>query len=178
MAMAKNMPYARNDNILLNLGMFMISGIYRIYSQATGESYYGSSRNIKRRFVEHRSLWKRGGGNHKIRSLIKLYGVSNLKLEIIEECSPDEFEIKERNYISLDEKRLNVWILPFSSKGCNLGEHVKGKKFIGHKHTEEVKQKITEKIREYYKNNDGYWKGKSMPEEFKNKVTTLNYFFF
>lgn len=169
--MAKNMFHTRHDTFLLYLGEIMISGIYRIFSIATGESYYGSSRNINRRFIEHRSLWKNDKGNHKIRCLLKQYGSGNLKFEILEECLPLEFERKEREYIEKDDKRLNVWISPFSSKGCSLGDHVKGKKFIGHKHTEETKKKHGEVMKEYYKNHDGYWKGKSIPEETRAKVS-------
>lgn len=171
MAMAKNMSYTRDGTFLSFLGVIMISGIYRIYSIATGESYYGSSKNLRRRFIEHKFTWRNNKGNHKIRSLLKLYGIDNFKCEILEYCNPEEFEQKEKDYISNDEKRLNVWINPFSSKGCNLGDFVKGKKFHGTKHSEETKKKFSEKINEYYSNHDGYWKGKSIPEETRKKVS-------
>jgi group I intron endonuclease len=165
------MSYARYNTFLLYLGEIMISGIYRIYSIATGESYYGSTNRLDRRFTEHRSAWKSGKGNKKIRSLLDKYGQSNFEFQILEYCLPEYFEEKEKKYIESDDNRLNVWILPFSSKGCNLGDNVKGKKFIGHKHTEENKKKHGETMREYYKSHDGYWKGKSIPEDTKKKVS-------
>lgn len=149
----------------------MKSGIYRIYSIATGQSYYGSTRSFSARFAEHRYKWKRNSMNHKMRALFNQYGIANFKFEILEYCLPIEFDQKEKDYISNDKNNLNVWVLPFSSKGCNLGNHVKGKKFIGIPHTEESKKKFGEKIRDYYKKHDGFWKGKSIPEEMRKKVS-------
>jgi len=149
----------------------MNSGIYRILSIATGESYYGSSKNLSRRLIEHKYKWRNNRGNHKIRELLKIYGIDNFKFEILEFCSPDKFNEKEKIYIESDQKRLNVWILPFAAKGCNLGNSVKGKKYFGTPHTEETKKNQSRIMKEYYSNNEGYWKGKSLSEETKMKLS-------
>lgn len=149
----------------------MLGGIYRIYSMATEESYYGSTRKFSARFAEHRSSWVRGRGNKKIRNLLDKYGINNFKFEILEQCPKEEFENKEKQYIDRDPKSLNVWILPFSSKGCNLGNDVKGKKFIGTPHTQETKEKQSRIMKKYFLTHEGTWKGKSIPEEVKKKVS-------
>ncbi len=171
MAMAMNMTYARCDTFLLYLGEIMISGIYRIYSIATDESYYGSSKHIKRRFIEHRFKWRNNKGNHKVRLLLNKYGLDNFRFEILEECLPFEFQLKEKKYMDSDPRNLNVWIDPFTSKGCNLGTKVKGKKYFGTPHTEETKIRHGEIMKEYYKTHDSYWKGRSIPEETRDKIS-------
>lgn len=163
----------------------MLGGIYRIHSKATDEYYYGSTRHFSRRFTEHKSMWKRKKGNKKIKDLYEKYGVDNFSFEILEYCPKEEFEEKERQYIAKDSKRLNVWILPFSPKGSGstFGENMRGKikkhPFLGKHHTEESKEKFRKSINEYYKNNDGYWKYKSLPKEVKDKIgsSLKNYFF-
>ena len=95
----------------------MSGGIYRIYSIATGESYYGSTKHFKRRFIEHKYLWKHNKGNKKVRLLYSKYGLDNFVFEILEYCNQDEFERREKFYIEKDPNRLNVWVLPFSPKG-------------------------------------------------------------
>ncbi len=149
----------------------MNSGIYRIFSIATEESYYGSSNRLNRRFIEHKSTWRNNKGNHKIRLLLKMYGLDNFKFEVLEYCSPDQFNEKEKKYIQNDPKRLNVWILPFSSKGCSLGNNVKGKHSGGYKHTDETNRKNGERMKKYYETHDGYWKGKSLPLTTRLKVS-------
>lgn len=150
----------------------MASGIYRIYSKATDESYYGSSNNMQRRFIEHRYLWKNNKGNHKIRLLLNIYGIDNFMFEIIEKCDPIEFKYKEKSYIDRDHNNLNVWIDPSSPRGCKLGNNVKAKHFKGRPHTEESNIKFIKIIKEYCERNGGsYWKGKSIPQEMRNKVS-------
>lgn len=149
----------------------MISGIYRIYSIATGESYYGSSNNLKRRFIEHKFKWRRNKGNYKIRQLLKEYGIHNFNFEILEYCLPEKFEEREKWYISNDLKCLNVWVNPFSSKDCLLGKCVKGKKFYGTKHSNETKEKLKESMQKYYENNEGHWKDKTIPDDIKHKIS-------
>ena len=154
----------------------MTSGIYKIYSIATGESYYGSSNNCERRFKEHRSQLKREKGNYKLRSVFKKHGIDNFQFSIIEECTPDKFEEREGYYISNNKKKLNVWIHPFSNKGCKLGDNVKAKRFKGRVRplSDEEKKHISLRMKEYYKNNDGYWKGKKVPDHVLEKMREGN----
>ena len=150
----------------------MKSGIYRIYSIATGESYYGSTRNFSLRFNEHRYKFRNNNGNHKMRALLKQYGAENFKFEILEYCLPDQFEEIELKYILSDEKRLNVWILPFAAKGANYGNNVKRKQFyIGTPHTEESKKKLSISVKAYFDKNGSPLKGKPKSEEHIKKMS-------
>lgn len=168
MVMAINMFYT---DYIINIGEIMKSGIYRIYSIATNQSYYGSSRNMMLRFNEHRSVWKRGGGNHKIRELIHKFGVNNFEFQILERCTKEEFECKEKSYIQNDKNNLNVWTNPFSPKNCSLGSNVKPKHHNGRVYTDELRYKQSETLKQYYSIHDGYWLGKSIPDETRKKVS-------
>lgn len=81
-------------------------GIYKIENILNGKFYIGQSRNIAERFIKHKN-------GHKAERLAKLplnveikkYGVENFKFEVIEECSIDELEEKERYWLyKLDAK--------------------------------------------------------------------------
>ncbi|KKM74973.1 hypothetical protein LCGC14_1394840, partial [marine sediment metagenome] len=43
-----------------------ISGIYRIVCVKNGRYYYGSSNNIRRRWIQHRSVLRRNGHRNPI----------------------------------------------------------------------------------------------------------------
>lgn len=166
-----NMSYTIYGNFYSYIGDFMISGIYRIYSIATSESYYGSSKNIHRRFIEHKYKLRKNKLNHKMLDLLQKHGIDNFKFEILEHCLPETFEQKEKEYIAKDPQTLNVWINPFSSKGCALGDKVKGKKFYGTPHTQATKDKQSKIMKEHWSKNDPYWKGKAIPQEQRKKVS-------
>ena len=154
----------------------MAGGIYKIYSIATNESYYGSTNNFPRRFSEHKYLWRNGKGNKKIRLLIEKYGNDNFEFQILECCESDEFEEKEKKYIEEDPRSLNVWVSPFSPKysGSTFGDTMRGKKrkpFYRKPFSEETKKKMSDKAKERFKCNGSLLKGRTHTEEVKKKVS-------
>jgi len=146
------------------------SGIYKIYSINTGESYYGSTRNLVERFREHKCKFKKNQGNYKMRALLAQYGIENFIFEVLERCATEDFLTKEKLYIDSDPKHLNVWVNPNTPYGCQLGSSVKGKKFFGTPHTEEAKQKMRTRMKNHYLTNESYWKGKSHSKESRNMI--------
>lgn len=152
----------------------MESGIYRIYSKITNESYYGSTINFWRRFNEHRSSWKtRKAGNKKLLALYDAYGLDNFFFEILERCDVNDFEEKEKKYIESDKNCLNIWIYPFSPKGTKkTNDKTKGKKIPGrsHPHTEETKKKLREISLKQWAHRDHPFKGKAKSEKTKEKI--------
>lgn len=73
-------------------------GIYKITNKINNKSYIGQSNNINRRFIEHKCI------NHETNKSLKLafkkYGIENFNFEILEECSLQELNEKEKYYIS------------------------------------------------------------------------------
>lgn len=70
-----------------------ISGVYKITNNITGDFYVGSSKNIKHRWIDHRSpsTWKNRPGIKLYKDMAQ-YGLDNFLFEIIEETT----DLKER----------------------------------------------------------------------------------
>lgn len=80
-------------------------GIYKFTNKLTGESYIGQSRDIHKRYIQHKC-------RHEIclhedtpkedtyfHSMLRYYGFNNFDFEVIEECCIDELNDKEIYYI-------------------------------------------------------------------------------
>lgn len=86
------------------LGPNEICGIYKITDQLTGESYIGQSVKIKQRWIEH---IKCGIGAIPISNANQLYaamkrdGIWNFSFELLEQCSKEELNEKERRFIDI-----------------------------------------------------------------------------
>ena len=62
-------------------------GIYRIKNIINNKCYYGSSKHIEQRFIEHyNSLQNNKHINIILQRSWNKYGKSNFKFEIVEEC--------------------------------------------------------------------------------------------
>lgn len=69
-------------------------GIYKITNKKNGKVYIGQSNDIKRRLSEHKQ--KR---TLTIDDYINVLGIENFDFEIVEECSQEELDKKEIEYI-------------------------------------------------------------------------------
>lgn len=156
-----------------HLGDIMTIGIYRIFSVKTNQSYYGSSKWIERRFKEHKSkLRKNKHGNKNLLKVFHEYGFDNLQFEILKICSESELEKLEQKYLDSDKNKLNIWIFPFSPKGCKRPHHIPP--------SEETKKKIGETMKKNHAEQpDMRWKGnerriKSLRQTMKRKREEKN----
>ena len=121
-----------------------MTGIYIITNKINDKRYIGQSVDINRRFWDHRCLSHEG--NPHLRYSMKKYGKDAFTYEVLEECSIEELDEKERIYIEKLKPEYNVLPggqgkrghLPDSVKR-NLREH--GKKQWQEK-TAEEKQRI------------------------------------
>lgn len=78
-------------------------GIYCITNIVNSKKYVGQSINVDKRVNEH--FWKARIENDRsyntaIHQAIRKYGKDNFKVEILEECSYEELDLKEQYYIS------------------------------------------------------------------------------
>ena len=71
-------------------------GIYKITNKLSGKTYIGQSNDIERRFKEHKCK-----KDIPVEIAIQKYGIENFIFEILEECSIDELDEKEKYYINL-----------------------------------------------------------------------------
>ena len=81
--------------------IFMI-GIYKITNNINNKSYIGQSINIEKRIKEH--FWKSFlekdiSFTSILHTAIRKYGKENFVIEVLEECSLEELDDKEKYYI-------------------------------------------------------------------------------
>ena len=89
------------------LGTKTITGIYKITNQETKECYIGQSVDIGKRFKDHVKCGldiDRPQGNKLYQSMID-YGLWNFSFELLEECSKELLNEKEKFYISLYQSK-------------------------------------------------------------------------
>lgn len=142
-------------------------GIYKIKSKS-GRIYIGQSKNINQRFDYYKRL-KCRPQIRLYRSLIK-YGIDNHTFEIIEECSINLLNERERYwqdfYNVLGKKGLNCNLVAHNNCPKVLSEETKlriSRSLIGSTHTEESKRKIIEALT-----------GRVVSQETRNKISKAN----
>lgn len=85
------------------LGSEIVCGIYKITNQETGECYIGQAKNIRERWNQHT---KAGLGidtprGNKLYKAMQEYGLEYFSFELLEECTADKLNEKERYFIEL-----------------------------------------------------------------------------
>lgn len=79
-------------------------GIYKITNNINQHCYIGQSRNIQKRWNNHKiAVYNKNdrGYDYPLYRAIRKYGLQNFSFEIIEECSIEELNNKEYYYIQL-----------------------------------------------------------------------------
>lgn len=74
------------------------TGIYIITNRINGKQYIGKSKDINRRFAEHKSVKHKGVA--LLKADIKEYGLDNFSFEILEECAAEKLNEREVFYIA------------------------------------------------------------------------------
>ena len=95
--------------------MEKISCVYKITNTVTGDFYIGSSKNVKRRWIEHKapSNWNKHPNNPLYHDMQK-YGVDKFVFEILEEVEIASLKEKEQKFIetlkpTYNSNRANGW---------------------------------------------------------------------
>lgn len=85
------------------LGSKTVCGIYKITNKATGEVYIGQSVNVAQRWKQHIKcgLGIDASSTNKLYNIMQRTGVWNFTFEILEECSRDKLNEKERFWINM-----------------------------------------------------------------------------
>ena len=92
-----------------------ISGVYKITNTATGDFYIGSSKNVKRRWENHKcpSALNKHPNNQMYHDIQK-YGIEKFVFEILTEVEPEHLKETEQQFIekmhpTYNSNRANGW---------------------------------------------------------------------
>lgn len=107
-------------------------GIYKITNIINGKCYVGSSKNITKRWYEHKRRLRNGTHHSEyLQRSFNKYGEENFIFAVLELCEPDELLVFEQRYF--DEVKPEYIILKTAGR------------VDGYQHTEKTKQVIREK---------------------------------
>lgn len=152
-----------------------IGYIYKITNDVNGKQYVGQTIDPNKRFQQHKykaeSARKNNENNIALYNAINKYGIEHFHFEIIEECKKELLEIREPYWI----KCLNTLV----PNGYNIligGKSLYGENnpFFGKSHTNEAKQKMSEKHKDLYIGENNPMYGKHHTEETKQKIIQKN----
>lgn len=152
--------------------MEKISAVYKIVNEVTGDSYIGSSKDVKARWAAHKCLstWKKHPNSSLYQDMQK-YGIDKFRSQILAPVMPEYLKQVEQEFIEMLEPTYNN----INAKGLNVdrqkettkkwyyykgGREAKKKYLQTDKYKErEKKRRQTGKYKEYCKNyNKNYSK--------------------
>jgi group I intron endonuclease len=103
-------------------------GIYKIENLVNGKRYYGSSKNIDKRWSDHKNQLRAGKhGNYYLQRAWVKYGEDKFSFEIIEECMVETLLEREQHYLNMSPE-YNIGNK--SSGGDNLSKNPKRNEII------------------------------------------------
>jgi group I intron endonuclease len=119
-------------------------GIYIIKNTINSKVYIGSSKNIKSRLYDHKSLLKRDShSSTHLQNSYNKYGLESFTFERLEWCEQEQLFERER-----------WWILLFNSIERKYGYNLSLPEGNGgYSHSQETKDKISKSRKEYIKEN-------------------------
>lgn len=105
----------------------MISGIYKIFNKKTNKCYIGQSKDIHKRISNHKyCLYKNKHLNKHLQRAWNKYGSNSFEFEILEFCTEDLLNKKEKEYIEKYDSYKHGYNSTKGGKdgdGNNVAEH-------------------------------------------------------
>lgn len=90
--------------------MEKVCGIYMIKNKVNGKMYIGQSRNIRRRWLQHKTVYYNKNSkayNLPINSAIRKYGLKEFEFTILKECPINLLDLYEVEYIKKYQTLIN-----------------------------------------------------------------------
>jgi group I intron endonuclease len=138
-----------------------VSGIYKIINKINGKYYIGSSKNINRRWNEHRSELNRNvHKNSYLQNAWNKYGEKNFEFVIFNK--PEKLKLLEIEQKYLDEIKNNRKNLCYNLTFNTCGSPCEN---------ETSRLKMVNSLKNYYKHHKPAFYGKHHTEECKKKMS-------
>ena len=138
----------------------IIIGIYKITNTVTGDFYIGSSKDVKRRWMQHKwpSKWKKYT-NSPLYLDMKKYGVDKFVFEVLAEVEPEQLKETEQKFIETLKPTYNN----INAKGLNVERHKEYNKEYNKEYKKSEKGKETNrKAVNKYQNQLCFYNGETM----------------
>lgn len=145
-----------------------ICGVYKITHIGSGKSYIGISKNIHRRWIQHKSWVNTKNRRSAIYAAMQKYGIDAFSWQVIEQCDVDSLEDRERHWIAVFDTFKNGYNLTAGGEynkeysaetRKRMSEAQKGKK-----QSQETIDKRTARGENHYRF------GKTVSEETREKI--------
>ena len=119
-----------------------ICGIYKIINTITGDFYIGSSKNVKKRWREHKckSMWKQCPNNPMYLDMQK-YGTDKFVFEVLAEVEVEDLKEKEQQFI----EKLKPTYNDRNAKGWDFERRKEYKKEYSKEYSKTDKRKKAQK---------------------------------
>lgn len=140
------------------MGLEIMIGIYKIENKINGKVYIGKSKDIEKRWKEHRcELNKNYHHNKHLQSAWNKYGENNFSFAVIEECTEDILNKKEIYYIGFFNSTNDLY-------GYNLAQGGEGgnnlKNTLSEKEYKEYLKNVGKKISESFPRGENHFSAK------------------
>ena len=150
--------------------MQKISGIYKITNTITGDFYIGSSKDINRRWREHKkpSKWKQCKNNTMYLDM-KKYGTDKFVFEVLEVVEVDKLKETEQQFI----EKLQPTYNNYNANGLNIERRKEYQKEYqkSDKRKEYEKTDKRKKAKKEYQKSDKY---KKAQKQYNNQLCCYN----
>ena len=146
-----------------------ISAVYKITNTVTGDFYIGSSKNVKRRWIEHKcqSIWNEYP-NSQLYKDMKQYGVEKFEFQILAEIEPEKLKEVEQQFI----EKLQPTYNQMNAKGWDIERIKETNKKASRKR--EKTEKYKEYQREYRKSEKYKEAHRKASKEYNNQLCCYN----
>ena len=146
-----------------------ISGVYKITNAVTGDFYIGSSKDVKRRWAEHKctSRWNKCPNNPMYIDMRK-YGVDKFEMQIIAEVEEEKLKETEQQFI----EKLNPTYNSCNAKGRNIERRKKYCK--EYEKSDKRKKAKKEYNKKYYKTDKYKETHKKANKQYSNQLCSYN----
>jgi group I intron endonuclease len=146
-----------------------ICGVYKITHIASGKSYIGISKDIYRRWVQHKSWVNTKARRSAIYAAMQKYGIDAFSWQIIEECCKDDLERREQHWIAVFDTFRNGYNLTAGGEyNKQVSDETRKRMSEAHKGKKISKESIEKRVK---RGSDHYGYGKQRDEETRKKIS-------